>query len=530
MIQTEDMKVHLLFCLTTFFLVSNLLGQQKIKCSLMDVSDLAFHSSPTLKRAQLSIKNAESEVQIQKSIFDYNLNSGVRYQTDQYRLFNADPRNQYIDKLLRTNATDISVGLQKKTRAGQITDLKASYVFNNSNFPFNEFNENTGPYFGHHTGSLNFSLTQPLLKGRGRHITTIPQKISELYVENSVLNFEFDNSYQILQISQAYWNYYTAYKSYDVYKQNEERVRKVLEMTNDLVKANKKPASDIAQVKADLSNQERQTVLAEQNYYNARINLGRVIGLSEQESPLLDVPGNDFPTISESGYKEGISMKSFIELARKNRGDIKAIEKLMKAYQLQLELAENNLKPQLDLSGFAFYGSSTAGNGIDNAFKSFANSQGQNLGGGFKLTFTFPLNNNLAKGNYVKNTVALNDQNIANMDLQRNIDLNVNIAVKNLQNSVEILEKSNAARAFYQEAFDNEQIKFQTGLTTLLNLILFQERLTYAQLEYLNACQQFANQIVILRHETGTLVSQQEKGFTVNLEAFYTIPKVNNKI
>ena len=28
------------------------------------------------------------------------------------------------------------------------------------------------------------------------------------------------------------------------------------------------------------------------------------------------------------------------------------------------------------------------------------NNQGQDVGGGAKLTFSFPLNNNLAKGNY----------------------------------------------------------------------------------------------------------------------------------
>lgn len=42
---------------------------------------------------------------------------------------------------------------------------------------------------------------------------------------------------------------------------------------------------------------------------------------------------------------------------------------------------------------------------------------------------------------------------------------------------------------FYKEAFRNEQEKFQTGLTTLLNVILFQERLTSSELDYLQAQQ-----------------------------------------
>ena len=57
-----------------------------------------------------------------------------------------------------------------------------------------------------------------------------------------------------------------AYKSLDIYIQNENRVRDVLNMTIELVKADKKPQSDLAQVNADLSNQERLTALQNKIY------------------------------------------------------------------------------------------------------------------------------------------------------------------------------------------------------------------------------------------------------------------------
>lgn len=507
---------------------SMLYSQSKIKCDLIEVSSIAFTKNPSIKSANYSIQNAEANFQVQKSVFDFNLNSEVAYQNEKYNLFDADSRNKNIDKALKNNAFNVSTGLQKTLRTGQILDLKLKYNYNNNNYPYNAFAEYVGAFFGNHTSNINLTLTQPLLRGRGAKITTASQDASIFYINKSKYDYEFANSYEIEQIGFAYWNYYTAYKSLSIYIENEDRVRAVLNMTIELVKADKKPQSDLDQVNADLTNQERLTAVAKQDFYNSRLNLGRAIGLIDEESQRLDIPLNDFPTVVESGYNEVIDKNGLIEIAKNKRGDIKAIEEAYKAIELQYKIAANNLKPQLNLSAFGFYGSASVGNGVDKSWSSFTNNQGQDIGGGAKLTFSFPLNNNLAKGNYSINKIALQNQSVINENTQRNIELNIDIAINNLKNSVVILEKSKESYGFYLSAFNNEQIKFQSGLTTLLNLMIFQERLTSSELQNLNAQQQFSNAIITLRHETGTLISKEDQGFKITQNAFYTVPKIEN--
>ncbi|QGK75408.1 TolC family protein [Flavobacterium sp. SLB02] len=521
------MRNYFLGCI---FLISStiLYSQSKIKCDLIEVSSIAFNKSPTIKIANYSITNAEANFQVQKSIFDFNLNSEVNYQNEKYNLFNADSRTKYVDKTLKSNSFGVSTSLEKTLRSGQIVDLSLKYNYNNSNYPYNNFNEFVGPFYGNHLSTVNLQLTQPLLRARGAKITTALEKASVFYINKSKYDYEFTNSYEIEQIGIAYWSYYTAYKSLSIYIQNENRVREVLDMTIELVKADKKPESDLAQVNADLSNQERQTAAAKQDLYNARLNLGRVIGLIDEESQRLDIPVNDFPTILESGYDGTIDKNALIKMAKDKRGDLKAIEEEYKAIELQYLVATNNLKPQLNLSAFAFYGGASVGNGVDKSWSSFSNNQGQDLGGGAKLTFSFPLNNNLAKGNYSRSKVALQNQSTINENNNRNIELNIDIAINNLNNSVIILEKSKEAFVFCQNAYNNEQVKFQAGLTTLLNLMIFQERLTSSELQNLNAQQQFSNAIIILRHETGTLISKEDLGFKITQNAFYTIPNTEN--
>ncbi|MFZ4931649.1 TolC family protein [Chryseobacterium sp. Mn2064] len=517
-----------IFVIFTGFSISNLYGQSKINCDLVEISNRAFEKNPTLKRSAYTIRNAEADLQIQKSVFDINAFSEVSVKTNRYTLFDADPKNEFVDKILKTNTLDFSAGLRKKLRSGQITDISLKYGFNNNNFPYDSFDQYVGAFWGNHLSSVNLSLTQPLLRGRGRDITTISERISQLYIENTKSNNEFANSTTILQIGQAYWNYYLAYKSLEIYKENEGRIRNVFEVTKELIKADKKPAGDLAQVNADLANQERFTAIAEQSLYEARVNLGRVIGLSNEESLQLDIPVNEFPAITESEYRTGLDRAAFIRIAMERRSDIKAVETISDALEMQYKLAENNTKPQLDLTGFVFYGGAIAGNGIDKLFSSFTNNEGRNMGAGAKLTFTFPLNNNLAKGNSAKSLVSLNDQKVSNENLQRNIQLNISNAINKLDNSVIALQRAKEALDSYTEAFNSEQIKLQAGLTTILNVILFQERLTTSELEYLQAYQQFAVAIISLRHETGTLISQGDKGFTLNRDVFYTIPNTAN--
>ena len=521
------MRAYYFFFSVLIVAGNNLYSQSKIKCDLIEISSIAFNKNPNIKSSFYAIQTAEAGVQVQAGTFDYNLNSGLSYQTGRYNLYDADPRNEFIDRSLKSNNVDFSAGLQKKFRTSQIVDLGVKYLYNDNNFPYNSFNEFVGPFYGNHTGVVNLSLTQPLLRGRGKRIATIGERVSRLYIDKTKHDYDFTNSYEILQIGVAYWNYYTAYKSLDVYIQNESRVRNLLEMTNELVKADKKPQGDLAQINADLTNQERLTVVARQNLYNARINLGRAIGLSDEESQQLDVPINDFPAVAGSGYNENINKDAFIKTAIENRGDIKAVKKITEAVELQYQLAENNRKAQLDLTGFVYYGSTSTGNGVDKTLTSFVNNQGQDVGGGARVTFFFPLNNNIAKGNYSISKIAVKDQAVISDNTQRNIALNVNIAFNNLNNSVLILEKAKESMAFYQEAFNNEQIKFQMGLTTLFNLMQFQERYTYSELEYLNAEQQFSNSIISLRHETGTLVSKENLDFNVIQNAFYTVPNIN---
>jgi outer membrane protein len=503
-------------------------SQTALPVDLVKLSEITLTKSPIVKQNLLTISDAEGSFRIQKSTFDYQLFSDVTLSSTTLNLLGDDPRRDFVDGQLTSKLARTSIGLQKVFRSSLIANLTLDYDLTNSNSPFDIFNQNIGVTPDNHTVLSTFSLTQPLLRGRGRTIATALEEASKLSLKGVDSNAVFANSFELFQMSSSYWQYVAANRNLEIYKENEARVRRVLEITKELVKADKRPAGDLAQVQADLANQERQTKLAEQLLYSTRLNLGRAIGLSEEDSKLLGEPLDPFPSIEDSGYTKGLDNAHFLKIAQNNRADIEAAKKIQEALELQLKFTENSKKPQLDLTGFVNYGGMNMGNGLNRALETFSRNEGRNFGYGLRLSFSFPINNNLAKGNYIRSDASLKDQEIATANLQRNIDLDVSIALNNLENSVLVLEKAKESFEYYQQVYDNEQIKFKNGMTIILNLIQLQERLTFAELDFLQAHQQFALAIVQLRFETGTLLANLNNISDINKDLFFTIPPINN--
>lgn len=251
----QRFKMRFVFCISILLLSINPIwieAQTNYSSDLMELSKTAIEKSPVLKRNAYTITNAEADLQIQSSVFDYNLFSNLSYQKNRYHLFESDPRNQYLDKILNSNNIDISAGLNRKFRTGQIVELGLQHLFNNNNIPFNNFSQPIPAFKGDYTSLLNLSITQPLLRGRGKSIVTLNEQASKLYIESAKENNEFITSLEILRVGEAYWNYFTAFKLLNIYELNEKRIEDVLYMTEELVKADKKPAGDLAQINADL--------------------------------------------------------------------------------------------------------------------------------------------------------------------------------------------------------------------------------------------------------------------------------------
>jgi len=336
-----------------------LLGQSDvIPCELTNLYQLTVSKSPTIQRQNIQSRRARADKQSAVGAFDYQLYGDLSANRSSINLFNADPRKAIVNQI-KANNLSLSAGVQRTFRTGLTASAGLDYTRAADNYTFNVYNESVEPFTSDNITNTNLTVTQPLLRGRGRNITTANEKVADINIEGQMLNASFVTSNEVFSMVLGYWQYLNANKSLEIYKDNEARVRKVLEVTDELIKGEKKPASDLLQIQADLKNKEQQTILAAQQLYNAKQNLGRLVGLNKAESEKLGLPANDFPKIEE--VHTTISIQDLLEMAHNNRADLKALKKSLEAFAVYVNVAENNTKPQLDLTAFIGYGGSDTG-------------------------------------------------------------------------------------------------------------------------------------------------------------------------
>lgn len=496
-----------------------------IRADLRTLSELLIQTSPDLKRQSYAVQLIESDRQLAKSVFDYRLVSGLNFFRDQAFLLEGDSRFESVGGELMTNTFSFNGGVSRTFRTGLQTNIGVNYSRFADGYPFDEFGETEAPYLATNLTSLRVSFVQPLLRGRGKKFAAANESFAIKAVESANLQQEFVLASEVYSMLLAYWDYVASFERLKIFKENEERIQQVYAITEELVSADRKSINELNQIKADLANQQRQTILAEQSFFRDKQNLGRIIGLSEEDNTLISIPVSPFPNLEETGYSPDLEAEAFFGLAQSFRLDIQSLQKAREAQEINLVRANNDMNPQIDLLGAADLGGRTRGNSLDRAFTPLGQLPGNTNLFQLGLNFQFPINNNAAEANLLASQVAVNDQ-VVNIDNQiRNIHINIQVATNNLHFNALKLERARENLEYSEAVFQAEELKFKNGLTTLINLILFQQRLTFAQLDYLDSLQEFAITLAQLRNETGTLVPFIKEGeYLLDINHFYRVP------
>ncbi len=504
------MKVSIItpaFLLLTLCIFGQSGKEDAITSTIANLEELLLSRSPHVKQFILNVAANEATVLLSQSTFDVLLTSDISIRRDRQNLLEMDPLNDFFSNV-RTSSGTFNIGLQKVFRSSTAISTNVSWSRSADSNTFGLFGEKEDPFTAQNTARFAIGLQQPLLRGRGRSVITANEVAGRLRVEASRADLIQAAAGEVLNMHLVYWQYLSAHKIYEVYQQNEARVRRMLEITQTLIKADKKPAAELIQVYADLADQESQTIFARQLFLEARQNLGRVLGIEMKEAQNLGSPIQDFPIDEADRLLVEDSQDLFFQQAASNRMDMRSLSNNLDALSTLAAFAENDLLPQFDAKLSFNYGGWRMGDDLTNLLSAFGTLPGREVSGQIGLVYQFPLQNRAAKAAYAQQKILIQEQQINFENLQRNIDINLQVALNNLDQSRQALEKSRSSFDYYQQAFENESKKFQSGLTTLLNLIIFQDRLTSIHIRYIQAQQQLAEYLSTLQFEMGTIISE----------------------
>ncbi|MCU1307139.1 MAG: hypothetical protein JWN45_1834 [Acidobacteriaceae bacterium] len=393
------------------------------------------------------------------------------------------------------------------------TNLGISFNTNrsSSNNSFATFN----PSF---SSGTTFTLAQPLLRGRGLAINRAPILVAQRNVKQSKANFETQLNEAILNVINQYWALVQA-------QQNLVVVRESLRLGEESYKRDKRALElgalsplEIYRSEGTVAQRRLQVIQAEYAIKPLEDQLRRTIGadldtrisaldvvLTENPEPVGELPVVDIPTA--------------LEMAMSKRPELQAVRWQLANDDTNVEVATNNLKPDLNLTGF-YASNGRGGNQIDAISGAlipggFSDSLDQ-LGSfnfpsyGVSLELRLPLRNRAAKAD-LSTALTSKKSNLYQFRLkQQVINQDVRNAVHQLEESKLAIAAAGISRDLAKKTLAAEQRKYELGAQTIFFVLDAQNVFEQSEQSYLQSLIAYQLATAAFDRATGNLLERNK--------------------
>lgn len=471
---------------------------------LLRALELALQNDPNIAAVKTDTASALSRLEAERAAFDPNLTAGL-----------TSGRDSGIDP--SRDSLDARAGASLALRSGLL--LESSVTLSRA--------AEDGPEATANSGSLSFTLRQPLLRGRGERVVTTNEKIAERELVATREDLAQQVASRLRTVAGFYWSYLAAAEDLEILRDTEKRAQRFLDNTRRLVTADLAPAADLVQLEANLLARELARRAGERRLFEARQNLGREIGLPAAAILTLPPPSDPYPPLLPQEAPQVERAGFFLDLSLASRADLRAARIRLEESRLRLAFLENALQPKLDLVLTPSYSNALEGGGVDDFFApltrdipGFAATVG--------LSWSFSPPNRLARANLDSQLASLRRSELALRQIELQIGADVPTALHDVAYSAELLSRSRDALELFQRALDNEEKKLRAGSSTLIDVLNQQDRLISARQRVNDARLGLALALLRLRFETGTLVESPDTSgepTRIDLEAFLTLPQ-----
>jgi outer membrane protein len=385
--------------------------------------------------------------------------------------------------------------------------------------------DNVNTPLGLSSSRLSFQVTVPLLRGRGRDAVAGGEAAAGIEVDAALLDLNDTVATVLADAASGYWELVASLGRLKVAADSEWRGQSLLEYTEALVAADRLPRNEMDNAAANLAARVADRIAAEQTLTAARTQLALRMGLRAREIPLLATPTDEFPKVNIDGQTlpDERSIAAYVTGYIEHRSDLLAAKRRGQESAVRLKVAQNHLRPQVDLILNTGYSGLNEGRSLASYLISpYQSVRGANVSGG--ITFSYPRGNLTARGE-VREAVAIArkaDRQID--DLLRRVTAEITKAVADVRISADRLGATQEAVGLYQRALEGEREKFRLGRNSLVDILTIEDRLTSALSNQVLAQLSFANALVELRLATGTIVSPDRRVHSISKQLFITLP------
>jgi len=490
--------------------------------TLLDVLQAALEKNPQLHIEQYNVDEKAGALQTAAGQFDWSINANGNQQrgytplTPAYIKQNGLPPS-YIP------FTDSTIANTSTASASAVKELRDGITLT-PNLEVTRTTDNIFNTAGTNQANVGLQINLPLLRNRGKSNVDALEKSAGKELDATRLDLNQLVSDTLASAAISYWSFVAADATLALYTASEDRGNEVLHSTEKLVSADRLPANDLNQARANVSSRIESREAAEQSMLQARQQLVLVMGLDAERIMELPAPAQDIPAIAAP--VDASLLSSYIEMAKTRRADVLAARLRVESNRILQGAASNQLKPQLDIAGAAGYTGLRDGTGFVNYPQSvFTAPRGVNFNIG--LVYNQSPANNAAAGR-LKSAIATSSQSeIVLSEAARVAASSVVVAFQGVRSSILQLQQAREAVKFYQDALDGEREKYRLRLNSLVDVLTVEDRLTSAVINEVSARLAYATALVQVRQATGTIVDAGQTVQRIDPLIFYQLPTVN---
>ena len=473
----------------------------KLSLGLRDAILLTLENSSNVQIEETQIEAQKFNLLGQFQPFDPILQSSLNINRYSYPTYSqlqgvGVSGNPTLNSLSQTGQVSYT---QTFTPGTNVAATVSSNKFS-SNSSYNYFN----PYF---SSALNFTFTQPLLRGAGRFANTAQIKIARRSLEQSRSNFDAEVNDAILNVVGQYWNAVEARGALDV----EQKSLKLAEASYDRDKRSLElgALSEVAARKVEVIQAAYALTQAEEALRFA-IGADRDPQLNALEFNLTEKPQTD-------GELENIDAEAALTQALSQRPELDAVKDSLANDETSIRLAHNQLEPNLSLLGF-YQSSGLGGNeynlltGAFLASGGFGSSMSQLFGFGYPgyggtLSLTLPIRNRGGQATLGNALVSRTHDLYAGGQIREQITREVHDAVHQLDEARMALAAGKASFELAQKTLASEQRKYELGAETNFFVLDAQTRLAQAELILLQTQVNYRIALTAVGHSSGDLLA-----------------------
>jgi len=346
---------------------------------------------------------------------------------------------------------------------------------------------------------LQFSISQPLLRGAGIEANTASIRVAKLNSQIADSRTKLEAIRVLANVDRAYWNLYSATRELEVRQQQYELAVVQLELARRLVKAGQTAEVEIIRAESGVGSRLEAIIVADNAVRLRQRDLKRIMN-----DPELPLDGTTY--VATKTLPSPVSLKFDPE-----KMTAKAIENRMEMLELELQLsidannidlARNQALPLFTVDyTYQYFGYGTS---VSQAWTSMGDADQYSLTAGARI----PLGNEAAK-NRVQSAILTRLQRLATRDLRRlAIRQEVLNAMDNLENAWRRILAARLETALAGRTYEAEKRQFDVGLRTSIDVLDAAARLGDAQSREVRALATWQISLVDLAFATGTQLGQ----------------------